>query len=371
MVDLSKLNICFLAGTLGQGGAERQLYYILRTLREQGATVRLLSLSQGEFWEAKIRALGIPVTWVGQSTSRLIRLFRILALLRRDPPDVFQSQHFYTNPYVAAAARLLRIPSVGAIRSHLTQEIRKVGHLSSLALRLPRIVAANSLAAINGAQARGLAREQLYYLPNVVNTECFSLPTVTKEMKGYIQIIAVGRLINEKRIDRFLEVIAELYKQSTISLRARIVGDGPQRGFLEQYARQLNLVPDLVEFSGKVSDTERIYKESDILLLTSDWEGTPNVVLEAMASGVPVVATNVGDVPEIIEDGRTGFLVEPDDTAAIIDATARLIQDFSLRRKIGTQARAHIMEHYSLSRLPQYLYDLYARVLGPPDFGYS
>jgi glycosyltransferase involved in cell wall biosynthesis len=371
MVDLSKLNICFLAGTLGQGGAERQLYYILKTLRKQGAAVRLLSLSQGEFWEAKIRALGIPVTWVGQSDPRLIRLFKILAVLSNDPPDVFQSQHFYTNPYVGVAARLLRIPSVGAIRSHLTQEIRKVGHLSSLALRLPRMVAANSLAAINGAQARGITRERLYYLPNAVNTERFSPLTNTKEMNRYIQIIAVGRLINEKRIDRFLEVIAELHKQLTIPLRARIVGDGPQRGFLEQYARQLNLLPESVEFSGKVSDTERIYKASDILLLTSDWEGTPNVVLEAMASGVPVVATKVGDVPEIVEDGRTGFLVEPDDTAAMIETTARLVRDSSLRQQVGTQARNYVTQHYSLSRLPGYLCDLYERALLHPNSVHS
>src|SRR5437868_4062131 len=67
VVDLSKQKICFLAGTLGQGGAERQLFYILRALSESGAEVRLLSLTQGEFWQEKIEALGVKVIWVGQS----------------------------------------------------------------------------------------------------------------------------------------------------------------------------------------------------------------------------------------------------------------------------------------------------------------
>ena len=175
MVDLSKLNVCFLAGTLGQGGAERQLYYILKTLREQGATVRLLSLSQGEFWEEQIRALGIPITWVGQSNSKIVRLVRILAAIHHDPPDVFQSQHFYTNLYVAAAARLLRVPSVGAMRSNLEWDMQNVGRLAGLSLRLPKLVAANSLAAIDEAQALGAVRDQFHYLPNVVDTERFAL----------------------------------------------------------------------------------------------------------------------------------------------------------------------------------------------------
>jgi glycosyltransferase involved in cell wall biosynthesis len=371
MVDLSKLNICFLAGTLGQGGAERQLYYILKTLRERGAAVRLLSLSQGEFWEEKIRALGIPVTWVGQSDSRLIRLFKILAVLRNDLPDVFQSQHFYTNPYVGVAAWLLRIPSVGAIRNNLEWDMQNVGRLGGLALRLPSVVAANSNSAIDEAHALGAAGEHFHYLPNVVDTDHFTPVNGTSGREAYIQLTAVGRLARQKRLDRFLDVIAGLREQIDYPIRGTIVGGGPQRSFLEQYARQLNLVPELVEFSGKVSDTERIYKASDILLLTSDWEGTPNVVLEAMASGVPVVATKVGDVPEIVEDGRTGFLVEPDDTDAMIETTARLVRDSSLRQQVGTQARNYVMQHYSLSRLPEYLCDLYERVLLHPNSVHS
>src|SRR5215510_2403397 len=107
MLDLPKLNICFVAGTLGQGGAERQLYYMLRELRENGATPRLLSLTRGEFWESRISELGVPITWIGESPSRLKRLSKIIATLRAEPPDVLQSQHFYTNLYVAGAARAL------------------------------------------------------------------------------------------------------------------------------------------------------------------------------------------------------------------------------------------------------------------------
>jgi len=78
MSNLSKLKLCFLAGTLEHGGAERQLFYVLQALCQAGATPRLLSLDHSEFWEEKIKALGICVTWVGDQPSRLTRLFRVL-----------------------------------------------------------------------------------------------------------------------------------------------------------------------------------------------------------------------------------------------------------------------------------------------------
>src|SRR5258706_1735559 len=95
---LGGLRVCFIAGTLGQGGAERQLFYMLQAMRAQGTPLRVLSLTQGEFWEQRIRALGVPVVWVGERTSRLARLCRIVKELAPDRPDVLQSSHFYTNP---------------------------------------------------------------------------------------------------------------------------------------------------------------------------------------------------------------------------------------------------------------------------------
>src|SRR2546428_9773611 len=106
MRNLSNLKVCFLAGTLTPGGAERQLFYILQALCNAGAAPRLLSLNQGEFWEERIKALGVSVTWVGDQPSRLMRIFRILKELRKDPPAVLQSQHFYANAYVSLAAWL-------------------------------------------------------------------------------------------------------------------------------------------------------------------------------------------------------------------------------------------------------------------------
>ena len=121
--------ITFVAGTLGQGGAERQLFYILKALRQHQVEVRLLCLTQREFWETRIQDLGVSVTWAGESSSRLMRLRRILSELRQHRPDVLQSQHFYTNLYVALAARALGLREVGAVRNDVFSEIADGGRL--------------------------------------------------------------------------------------------------------------------------------------------------------------------------------------------------------------------------------------------------
>src|SRR5262249_14410218 len=106
--ELRGLKVCFLAGTLEHGGAERQLLYMLEALCRCGAVPRVLCLDRGEFWEAAIHVLGVPLTGVGERPPRLDRLFRIVKELQKDPPDILQSQHFFANAYAGMAARLLR-----------------------------------------------------------------------------------------------------------------------------------------------------------------------------------------------------------------------------------------------------------------------
>ncbi len=359
---LSGLKVCFLAGTLGQGGAERQLYFILRALRQCNAEVRLLCLSRNEFWEDRIEALGVPITWVGQPKSKLRRLFRILAELRKDPPQIFQSQHFYTSAYVGVAARLLRLPGIGALRNDGHNEVLADGPIGGwLSLRVPKILAANSQAAIRYSTGQGVRPERLYFLPNVVDTE--HLKPAARSNEETIRLIAVGSLHKRKRFDRFLSVLARLRSESHRPVSGLIVGAGPLRAQLEKQATDLGLLPTAIEFRGGVADVASAYQESDICVLTSDYEGTPNVLLEAMASGLPVVATKVGGVPEIVEQGKNGFLVEPGDEAQLFTALVGLINNSQSRRQMGDQARAFVEENHSPDKLPIRLGELYQLAL--------
>jgi glycosyltransferase involved in cell wall biosynthesis len=362
MLKLANLKVCFIAGTLGQGGAERQLYYILRALWQSGASLRVLSLTRGEFWEQKIRELGIQVTFVGQRGSKLLRLSRIVAALRDQPPDVLQSQHFYTNLYAVAAARALGLREVGAIRCDGTSEVRDHGAVAGyLSLRAPRLIAVNSRAAIQNAITLGAQARRLCLLPNVVDIDHFKF--VNRPEGNSIRLLAVGRLVEQKKLDLFLKTVASLRHRSQIAIKASIFGEGPYRPQLERQAQELGLLPDVLEFRGVVPDMAPIYKEADILVLTSDWEGTPNVVLEAMASGLAVVARRIGGVPEIIRHGETGFLADPADESALTNSLLTLVNDSSLRLKMGRRAAEHINANYSPRQLPSRLTDIYSGVL--------
>jgi glycosyltransferase involved in cell wall biosynthesis len=365
MKDLLGLRICFLAATLGQGGAERQLYHVLERLRQSGALPRLFCLSQNEFWEGRVKDLGVPIVWIGRSKSKLSRFFRFVAELRQDPPNIVQSQHFYTSAYVGAAGRLLGIPGIGALRSDGFLELKDTGRLGGwVSLRAPKVIVANSRAAIAYAQEQGVPAERMYFLRNVVDTAGLR-PGVARNPQ-VVRLIAVGSLLECKRFDRFLYALARVRREARTPVTGMIVGAGPLRQQLEDQARDLGLPPDAIEFKGSVSDMAPLYSQSDICVLTSDHEGTPNVLLEAMACGLPAVATRVGGVCEILNDGENGFSVDREDDQGLLSVLVRLIDDPQCRMRMGRCARAFVETNHSLASLHEKLLDLYRFALSSP-----
>ena len=134
------------------------------------------------------------------------------------------------------------------------------------------------------------------------------------------------------------------------------------RGTLEEQARALRLMPGVVTFKGAVSNIATLYQEADLFVLTSDREGTPNVILEAMAAGLPVVAANVGGVSDIVRQGMTGYLVDGEEEG-LVEALCRLIQRPDVRSMMAQRARAYVAAEHALDRLPGYLRALYTRAL--------
>lgn len=362
MRALSELRIALCAGSLGQGGAERQLFYILQALRRSGNTPRLFSFTEGEFWENRIRELGVRVIGFGASKGKLARLIRLIRELKKEPADVVQSQHFYTSAYVGAAARFIGIRGIGAMRSNGVMDAADSGSAASwMNLRAPNVVAANSHAAIRYAEQQGISPKRLFFLPNVVDTD--RLKPSPRPADGSIVVVGVGSLLRGKRFDRYLSILKALRQDPKRSVRGVIAGGGALRSELEQKATELGLLPSGVQFLGSVADMPPIYQAADLCLLTSDYEGTPNVLLEAMSCGLPVVATKVGGIPDLVRDGETGFLAAPEDLEGLTRAVARLVDDPELRSRMGQNARQFVLQNHSVDRLPHFLQELYALAL--------
>lgn len=361
MRSSSSLKVCFLAGTLGRGGAERQLSHMLRSLIGAGVETRVICLTKGEPFEHEIRALGVDTSWVGESPYRPFRLKHIIKELRREPAHILQSTHFYTNLYAGMAARAVGIKDIGAVRSNLSSELKCNGLMGWGHFYLPRHLITNSNLARLKAIKLGISSRRIDFVPNAVEQP--GGRKVTNEKHKPICILFAGRLTSEKRPDRFLRVVSQTMQAcSEMHVKAVIAGDGPLKPHLKELAQTLGLSPDKLEFLGELADINSAYQEADILMLTSDWEGTPNVLLEAMAYGLPVIATRVGGVPEIVDEGR-GFVTEPSDESGLVAAAIRLIGDSDLRRSFGERGREYVSKSHSIQALGKRLISTYERVL--------
>ena len=357
--------MCFLAGTLVRAGAERQLVYMAASLKDLGLCPRVLCLTQGEPFENDILDLGIQVTYVGVDPSRARRLWRIVEELKSNPSTILQSAHFYTNIYVGLASRALGIPSIGAVRNDLVNEVRYNGVFGWLDLFLPHHLVTNSRVARDRAIRYGRSRDRVHLVQNALDPTRFAqtAESNTASRSTQVRLLSAGRLVRQKRVDRFLRAIGELRRQSPqLDVKARIAGDGPERPALEDLRSDLGLTPDDVTFVGESDDMPSLYGWADILVLCSENEGTPNVVLEALMSGLPVVATAVGGVPDLVSQGG-GLLVRPGDDQALVAATLRLATDVGLRRRLAAEGQRYVTANHSLQRLGQNLVSVYQQVL--------
>jgi glycosyltransferase involved in cell wall biosynthesis len=202
-----------------------------------------------------------------------------------------------------------------------------------------------------------LPADKICYLPNGVDTERFH-PRVTQFQTEQIVIGTVGSLTAVKRQDLLIELCAGL--RDLLPLRLILVGDGPERSHLEQQVRELNLTSHAV-FSGRQQDTSGMYVRFHIFALTSSTEQMPLALLEAMACGLPVVSTDVGDVRRMVSAANQPYIVRT--MSEFRAALLNLSTQPELRKKVGDANRAHCLENFSLRRMCETYAALYTRAI--------
>ena len=179
--------------------------------------------------------------------------------------------------------------------------------------------------------------------------------------EGSFVIGGVGRLVAQKNFRLFLEVVARIVAKNPQVLFV-IAGSGPLGSALRSQAESLG-VTDAIRFLGHVSDRTGLYHTLDTLLMTSDFEGTPMALLEAMASGLPVVASGVDGIAEVCTNEADALLVPPGDAVGFAKSLERLIRDESFRRKLSNHARQTVLSHYDISLLTRQIERLYEQIL--------
>lgn len=191
-------------------------------------------------------------------------------------------------------------------------------------------------------------------------------------------ILAVGRLSREKAFIHLLAAVEELRRRNPrLPFRLTILGDGPERSSLERRIQAAGL-RDYVTLQGHVADVRPYLADTDLLAISSISEGSPNALLEAMCAGIPVVATAVGGIPEIVNHQETGLLVPPGDAPAMASALSLLLQDATLARNLARKAQDLLHSRHSSQTRTRTLVELYQNVYldhrrrtGRPSGGHS
>ena len=268
-----------------------------------------------------------------------------------------QSTHAFANLYAALAARAVGAVGIGALQSDLAHCIESNGSWTRWLIRAPAALFVNSTRAFDDVQdRRALRRNNIYLIPNAV--EKCSSGRAPARTSACVTVAFVGRLTAVKRVDVFLRALRDA-RSMVPQLRGVIVGDGPEGPALRGRAQALGLFPDHVNFLGWRGDVAEILCACDMLALTSDHEATPNVILEAMAASLPVIATPAGDAVDLVRDGARGFVVPFDDVSALADRLRRLCVDADLRRDLDRAGREFVHQEHSPARLRNLLLEAY------------
>lgn len=292
-------------------------------------------------------------------------LIELVRLFRRVRPDIVHLNSSKVGVLGRLAALCARVP-VRVFTAHgwafkATSGVGAAAYLWADRLVRPlatMVVCVSTLEREAGLAARTCTATRSLVIENGVDVEA-ALPHVPNE-SNRVRILSVGRLAAPKNFPALIAATARLPRGS---VELRILGDGPQRELLIAKIAAHDL-EDEVELVGQVDDVRPFLAESDIFVLSSNSEGMPLAVLEAMAAGLPTVVSAVGGLHEVVLDGETGLLVPADDADALASAMLRLVDDRGLRERLGRAARRRAEERFGLGRWRAAHLELYQSLAG-------
>ena len=353
-----------MVNTFETGGSERQFTVLAQNLAPPQFQTHLGCISRRgplahNFPDAPEFPLGGSL-YGWQSLRTRLNLARHL---RQHRVQVAHAFDFYTNLTLIPAARLARVPVV--IGSH-----RQLGDLltpaqfraQAAAFRWSDAVVCNSQAAADRLIATGLSPKKIAVIGNALPAEAFiAAPAALPKRPGALRVGIVARMNHRyKNQSGFLRIAARIHQRMP-NVEFVLVGDGPLRQELEQEAASLGLGASAI-FLGDRQDMPAVLASLDVAVNTSDSESLSNVILEAMAAGLPVVAYEVGGNSELLSPQR-GTLIPAGNEAVFADAVEKLLADSALRQQLGRDALRFAQENFSLDRVRQRYAELYVTLL--------
>lgn len=337
----------------GIGGSERHLLTLVPALAKLGVEPLVVGLDDPgwdvEPFYAQLRVPCVRVPAPRDVDPRLA--LRLGGALRSLAPDVVHTHLVHADVYGALASGAARLVST----KHNDDRFRLGPYRfveRLITRRAARVIAITEALRRFTVERVGLPAEKVATVHYGLDEPPAAWAPRHVELPPGRIIVAVARLVPQKGLDVAVRAMAGLDASLVV------LGEGPERPRLEALAREfgVNLV-----LPGRVGDVASVLARADALVHPARWEGFGLALLEAMLAGLPVVATHVSSIPEIVVDGETGLLVPPDDPAALAGALARVLDDPG---SLGQAGRAHAREHFSVERMARRTLDVYRAALG-------
>ena len=353
------------------GGAEIATLNIATELAQRGHEVHVITIgdkelkgdNEGDFYTHYIQLGVAPEASLWGAISYAVKAF---AQIRRINPDIVHAQRFYREGLAAFLAKVLlkKRYCIWCQGADIYLSWRFKGIASKLFLK--RVNAVISLTQNMKDKIHEISNRNAFVIPNGIDLSRFGglshQDTDTLAVNGERTILFVGRLHPLKGVNYLIEAMSAIIRKNP-KVKLLLVGDGEERQNLG------NLVIDqglskCVTFIGQIPNEKvsQYMAASDVFVLPSLSEGFGVVNLEAMACGLPIVATNVGGIPEIVKDGENGFLVEPENSVEIAEKVLMLLENDDLRRQIS-QNNLHKIRNYSWEAAVDKLEKVYQGVL--------
>ena len=347
------MKVAHVIGSLGPGGAEKLVVDLLPILRQTGTEVELWVLTQAEqlpdaqvehikYETSAIEALanaGVPVRLLGKrpQRDRIRILFKLNECINIARPDIVHAHLEDVAFHTTLALFWRRVQLVQTVHN---THIDRPALLQSLHSLAGSHLICISQSSVNAVHALRYPKTKITKIVNATAAPVRKRDRLQLH-RPVMTIITVGRLTEQKNhkllIAAFAKLVVEIRRAGGVVPCLKIVGEGPLRRELVDLVTRLNL-DNLVQFLGIRQDVHDLLDASDAFVLPSSWEGMSIALLEAIAAGLPIIATDVGGNRESLENGRAGILVPPDDVEALVSAMRAVAENTPLRMRLGEEA---------------------------------
>ncbi len=369
---MRKIRVCQLITELGLAGAERIVYQLATRLDRDRFDVSVVALRGGRV-ARMLEDAGVTVRVVKMRGKwDAARLMRLPGILRELRPDIVHTHLFHADMVGRVMANCASVRHVvhtvhvveGRFRPWQFFVARMLNGLCDKTVCVSRAVMDFH------SRKSSLPRDGYMVIPNGTDAGQFAHDPVKRRNlrddlgvgKDRILVGFVGRLDYQKGVETLLSTMSHLAARGE-PMDLVIAGDGPKRALVENFVRH-GEGGKHCRYLGSVDDVQAVYSAMDVMAMPSRWEGLSLVATEAMAASLPIVATRAPGLEDIIVDGETGIIVEPNDVFQMAERILELAADADLRRRLGASGRKRVIEEYSIAAMIAMHEQLYAETSG-------